>query len=89
MGCQGGEVKEEWLGFVLLFDLLHGLITDQRQVVGGLLHELAIALPVDDAAAHFAEVVDFANEVAVEVIKAPVLRPVFLIGMAQVPFTHH
>jgi len=80
VGRQGGEVKEEWFGFILPFDLLHRLITVQRQVVGGLLHELAIALPVDDAAAHFAEVVDFANEDAVEVIKASVLRPVFLIG---------
>jgi hypothetical protein len=57
-------------------------------LVGGL-YELAIALPVDDATAHLGEVVDLADEVAVEGIEAPVLRPVFFIGMAQVPFAHH
>ena len=89
MRCQGGEVEEEGLGFVLPLDLLHRLVADQRQVVGGLLQEFAVALPVDDAAAHLGEVVDLADEVAVEVIEAPVLRPVFFIGMAQVPLAHH
>ena len=89
MGRQGGEVEEERLGFVLPLDLLHRLVADQRQVVGGLLQEFAVALPVDDAAAHLGEVVDLADEVAVEVIEAPVLWPVFLVSMAQVPLAHH
>ena len=49
---------------------------------GGGLYELAIALPVDDAAAHLGDVVDLADEVAVEGIEAQVVRPVFFIGMA-------
>jgi nucleoside-diphosphate-sugar epimerase len=43
---------------------------------------LATALPVDDAAAHLGDVVDLADEVAVEGIEAQVLRPVLFIGMA-------
>ena len=43
---------------------------------------LASAMPVDDAAAHLGDVVDLADEVAVEGIEAQVLRPVLFIGMA-------
>ena len=58
-------------------------------VVALLLEERAVALPVDHAAALVGEVVDLADEVAVEVVEAAVLRPVLLVGMAQVPLADH
>ena len=86
---QGGEVEEERRLAVLLVDQLDGVVADQRRVVAFLPKELAIALPVDDAAAFPGEVVHLPHDVAVEVIEAAVLRPIFLVGVAEVPFADH
>ena len=66
-----------------------GLVADQRRVVAVFLEELAVALPVDQAAAFLGEVVHFADEVAVEVVEPAVLRPVLLVGVAEVPLADH
>ena len=89
MGRERGEVEEERLVLVLLLDELDRLVADQVQVIALLVDELAVALPVDQAAALVGEVVDLADGVAVEVIEAAVLRPEFLVGVTQVPFADH
>jgi hypothetical protein len=92
IGCVGGqrrEVEEERLSRVLGFDQLDRFVADKGRVVSVLLEEFAVALPVDQPAALFGEVIDLAHEVAVEVVEAAVLRPVLPIGMAEVPLAHH
>jgi hypothetical protein len=83
------EVEEERFVLVLFLDEPDCLVADQVQVIGFLLKKLAVALPVDNAAAHLGEVVHLADEVAIEVIEAAVLRPVFPVGMTEVPFADH
>src|SRR5208283_5689191 len=62
---------------------------DERREVPFLLGELAVALPVDEAASLLGEIIDLADEVAVEVVEPAILRPVLPIGMAEVPLAHH
>ena len=72
-----------------MVDNADGLVADQVGVVPVFLEELAVSLPIDDAAPFLGEVVYFADEVAVEMVEAPVLRPVFLVGMAEMPLANH
>ena len=72
-----------------MVDNADGLVADQVGVVPVFLEELAVSLPIGDAAPFLGEVVHFADEVAVEMVEAPVLRPVFLVGMAEMPLANH
>ena len=78
MRGQRCEIEEERLLAVLLVDQLDRVVSDQRRVIALFLEELAVALPVDEAAALPGEIVDLADDVAVEIVEAAVLRPVFL-----------
>ena len=49
----------------------------------------AVTLPIDQPAALLGEIVDLADEIAVEMIEATVLWPEFPIGMAEVPLADH
>ena len=89
VGGQRGEVEEERLLRVLGLDQLDRFVSDQGREVPFLLEELAVALPVDQAAALLGEVIDLADEVAVEVVEAAILRPVLPVGMAEMPLAHH
>ena len=89
VGGQRGEVEEERLRRVLGLDQLDRFVADEGREVPVLLEELAVALPVDQAAALLGEVIDLADEVAVEVVEAAVLRPVLPVGMAEMPLAHH
>ena len=74
---------------VLLVDQPDRVVADQLRIVARFLEEDAIALPVDQAAALAGEIVDLADDIAVEIVEAPVLRPVFPVGMAKVPLADH
>ena len=69
--------------------MLTASFADELGVVALLLQELAVALPVDQPAALAGEVVHLADDVAVEVVEAAVLRPVLLVGVAEVPLADH
>ena len=83
------EVEEERLGGVVLFNQPDRLVANQIGVVALFLQKLSVSLPVDDASPFLGEVIDLADEVAVKVLKAAVLRPVFLVGVPEVPLPHH
>jgi hypothetical protein len=84
-----GKEEEEGLVLILFIDQPDRLVADQRRVVALLGEELAVALPVDQTSAHFAEVVHFADKVAVKGIESSVLGPEFLVGMTQMPLAYH
>ena len=73
----------------LLINEPDGVIADQRRIVALLLEERAVPLPVDQSAALAGEIVHLADDVAVEIVETPVLRPVFPVGMAEVPLAYH
>ena len=89
MRGERSEIEEEGLLAVLLVDEPDCVVADQRRVVALLLEERAVPLPVDQAAPLAGEIVHLADDVAVEIVEATVLRPVFPVGMAEVPLADH
>jgi hypothetical protein len=73
----------------VVFDDVHGFVPDQGRVVAVFLEELAVPLPIDDAAPLLGEIVNLADEVAIKMVEAAVLRPEFPVGMAEVSFADH
>ena len=73
----------------MVLDDVYGFVPDQGREVAVFLEELAVPLPIDQSAPLLGEIVHLADEIAVEMIEASVLRPVFLVGMAEVPLADH
>ena len=89
MGRERGEIEEERLFAILLIDQSDRIVANQIGVVALFPEEDAVALPVDHAAALAGEVIHLADHIAVEIVEASVLRPVFSVGMAKVPLADH
>jgi hypothetical protein len=70
------HVKKERRLAVVCVDELDCLVTDEGRIITIFPEEGAVPLPVDDAAPVLREVIDLADDIAVEVIKAAFLRPV-------------
>ena len=87
--CKRCHIEEQRLRRVVVLDDVYGFVPDQGRVVAVFLKELAVPLPIDDAAPLLGEIVNLADEVAIEMVEAAVLRPEFPIGMAEVPFADH
>ncbi|MGA8821517.1 MAG: hypothetical protein WB613_01685 [Pseudolabrys sp.] len=61
----------------------------QGREVAVFLEELAVPLPIDQSAPILGEIIDLADEIAVEMIEATVLWPEFLVGMTEMPLADH
>ena len=71
---------------VLLVDESHGVVADERGRVAFLLDRLVVAEPVEHAVLVVREVIQLADHRAVLVVEAALLRPILLVGVAEMPF---
>ena len=84
-----GQVHEHRLLAVVVLDLAHGVVAEQIGGVAFFLHQLVVAIPVGSAMGAMGEIVDLAQHRAVVVVEAALPGPVFLVGMADMPFADH
>lgn len=89
MRREGCHIEKQRLGSVVVLDDVHRLVSDQSRIVAIFFEELAIPLPIDQSATLSSEIVRLTrgcHRNGLEMVEAAVLRPVFLIGMAKMPF---
>jgi len=67
-------------------DQLHRIVPEQRRGVPRLFYALIVSIPIDHAVLLMGEIVDLADERTVLIVEAALARPVFRVGVAQVPF---
>ncbi len=80
-----GEIEVERRGRVVPIDELDRIVAEQRGGIALLDHPHVVAVPVHDAVLLVGEVVDLADERTVLVVEPPLLRPVLLVRMAEMP----
>ena len=81
-----GEVEEERNFGVVAVDQFDGVVAEKGRGIARLANRLVVAEPVEHAVLLVGEIVELANERPILVIEPALARPIFGIGVAEVPF---
>ena len=83
-----GEIKIKWFVWILRVDVFHRVIAEELGRVTFFADGLVVAIPIEHAGFLVRVVIQLADHRAVLVIEAALLRPIFLVGVAEMPLAN-